>query len=220
MTDAFDHFNKIAAICSNDKEKSFFIAIEDIHNDYSSHDGIPKIPAGSFVMADFGGDFGLYARYDAANGGTTKCKITADDFHKLHPVTESEMQNADERAKEAVESVNLQIGFQTGFATSISLVAADAAADVELMLDERLETIVGYAFGVIRSDLTGEELIADELRTIEAAQAEAQAIIASIAERVKYVFPRSNNFKVYSDAVPEATTAVIAAHKKARPSHY
>jgi len=58
-----------------------FTLKEDCANDYHK-DRLPVVPAGTEVIADFAGDFGMYALCEV-DGAIHKIKIELHDLHKV-----------------------------------------------------------------------------------------------------------------------------------------
>ncbi len=65
---------------SNLKDKMILVR-EDVKNDMHK-DRLPTIPAGSEIIMDFGGDFGMYG-VTTVNGEIHKIKVELHEMHKL-----------------------------------------------------------------------------------------------------------------------------------------
>lgn len=59
-----------------------FSLLEDCRNDYH-HDQLPVIPAGTKLVADFAGDFGIYGMVEV-EGVLHKVKIGLHELHKIN----------------------------------------------------------------------------------------------------------------------------------------
>ena len=59
-----------------------FLLKEECENDYYKEE-LPSIPAGTTIVADFAGDFGMYGIAEV-NGVIHKVKVPLRDLHKIN----------------------------------------------------------------------------------------------------------------------------------------
>lgn len=62
-------------------EGEVFVLLEEAENDYHK-DRLPVIPAGTAIVADFAGDFGMYGMAEV-DGVLNKIKLKLEDLHKV-----------------------------------------------------------------------------------------------------------------------------------------
>ena len=62
-------------------EGEVFVLLEDAENDYNK-DRLAVIPAGTSIIADFAGDFGMYGMAEV-DGMLNKIKLRIEELHKV-----------------------------------------------------------------------------------------------------------------------------------------